>query len=294
MSILNTLDSYVRSLAQPIHPYFPIAPLDIFGAMRLSSVVDWYARGVFDDHLNDGEKTIQSSKRKQNSRASLLQELTGIMVIVFGGETFLGLCTGTPPSWLLSPKIPLLFSLIHILQTRTPLRRLLPPTPSLTWELPIAIPDAISRTLLLTRFSIVPLLHSHPLPATPTTLLLVPFILAVPFAAIIFTGLNFFSPTPTWTAPVELRPIGWMIMDMWGAILIPTIFLCLIGPVQGWNYGLGMREDEGTIVCMMLLATLGIARALVNLGPSKEAWRSMLGSSYTRTKTEILKSKKEL
>ena len=83
MTVLpSALQSYAFRLTSPVHPSFPFPLIDIFGAMRLSSVVNWMAGGALDPpSVNKG-----SGKR---SRPSLLQELFALMVIVFGGETFL-------------------------------------------------------------------------------------------------------------------------------------------------------------------------------------------------------------
>ena len=307
MAALDTVGTLVTPLLQPVHPYFPIAALDLFGAMRLSSVVDWFARGVFDPPtpapVANGEKVPTAQPISKRPRPSLLQEIVGILIIVFGPETFLcetvlsvrsleadsrGMCSGTTPSWFVSPKIPLLFGFVHAIQTRTPFQRFLPAKPSFAWELPLALPDAIGRTLLLTKFSVLPVLHSAPtfraIPPTPTSLLLVPFISAVPFAAIVFTGLNFFAAEPKWSTPIELRPGGWMIMDVWAPVVIPAVFLSLIGPVKGWQYGLGWSEYEAVAACMVLLIGLFVGRAMYNLGPST-GWTKRL-DVMRKTKTE--------
>jgi hypothetical protein len=78
---LSTLAAYVPPLTTPLHSYAPFPPADIYGAMRLSSIVNWVAGGVFDAG-DAGAKT-------QKERAGLLQEVVGILVVVFGGETFL-------------------------------------------------------------------------------------------------------------------------------------------------------------------------------------------------------------
>ncbi|WVF69730.1 hypothetical protein IAT40_004509 [Kwoniella sp. CBS 6097] len=289
-STLTTLHTQLRPLFAPIHPAFPFPPIDLIGAMRLSSVVEWMATGVFDPPApstpSKGKKGGNSTKKE---RASIWQELVGLMVVVFGGETFLAACTGSTPSWLITPKIALLFCLTHIVQTRTGLRRLLPKRPTLGLELILSLPDAIGRTLLLTRFSILPILHSNSsatLSATPSTLLLTPFILAVPFASLIFTTTNFFSPSPKFTTPVELRPGGWMMVDAWCPLVIPVIFLTLIGPVSGWGYGLGLGEDEAVVACMGILWACFAGRAIYNLGHKKEQWTSMLRFGGDKLKTE--------
>lgn len=146
----------------------------------------------------------------------------------------------------------------------------LPPKPTLLLELALALPDAIGRALLLTQFSVLPLLRSpstaSSLPVTPTTLLLTPFILAVPFASLIFTGTNWFSPRPKLQTPMELKPWGWTTIDAWLPLALPILFLTLIGPVQGWGYGWGMPDGEAIVVCMGVTWALFAGRAIYNLG----------------------------
>ena len=149
--------------------------------------------------------------------------------------------------------------------------------------------------MLLTRFSVIPLLHppsaslipnpavpKSPLPATPSTLILVPLIMAVPFASLIFTGLNLFSPVPKLTVPMELQPWGWISPDAWGAVVCPVVFLSLIGPVKGWGYGLGWKEEEAIVVVAGILWAAFTARTLYNLGPS---WARSFDQSSTKLKT---------
>ncbi|WVQ83305.1 hypothetical protein IAT38_005444 [Cryptococcus sp. DSM 104549] len=285
-----TANSYLPTLLTPVHPtLLPYALIDVFGAMRLSSVVDWMARGVFDPPSPATPKGKKGAKiAVVKERASVLQECIGILIVVFGGETFLALCTGTTPSWLINPSIALLFALTHVAQTRTPLRRLLPDKPTLALELLLSIPDAIGRTLLLTRFSVLPILHpSSPstLPATPSTLVLVPFILAVPFASIIFSATSFFSPKPKLDTPVELKPGGWMMVDAWAPVVVPAVFLSLIGPVEGWGVGLGVGEDEAVVLCMAGLIVVFMLRAVYNFGHKRDQWVEMVGLGG-KTKTE--------
>ena len=165
--------------------------------------------------------------------------------------------------------------MVDVVQTRTPLLSLLPKGPSLKLELPLAIPDAIGRSLLLTKFSILPLLRptavTPSLPANPASLLLVPFILTVPFASIVFSTLNFFAPEMHLTTPLELRPGGWMFADSFVPVVIPLVFLGLIGPVQGWGMGLGVGEDEAVLICAGLTALIFVGRAVYNFGHEAQA-----------------------
>ncbi len=172
------------------------------------------------------------------------------------------------------------------IQTRTRLRAFLPPRSILGLELILSLPDAIGRTLLLTKLSILPLLStssgSLPIPPTTSSLLLVPFILAVPFPSMIFTGTSFFSSTPKLSTPAELRPWGWTAADVWCPIFIPALFLTLMGPVKGWERGIGIGEDEAVVICMLVLWGIFAGRAVYNLGYRREQWEEMLGEGGRR------------
>ena len=172
------------------------------------------------------------------------------------------------------------------LQTRTPLRQLLPSKPSLGLELALAIPDAIGRALLLTKFSVLPLIRPTALtpsiPPTPASLLIVPVIMTVPFASIVFSTINLFSPEPHFTTPLELRPGGWLFADTFVPLIIPALFLSLIGPVQGWDFGLGVGEDEAAIICAAVTSLIFLGRAVYNFGHKGDQWAGLLGLGERR------------
>lgn len=118
----------------------------------------------------------------------------------------------------------------------------------------------------------MPLLHPtspKTLPATPSTLLLVPFIMAVPFAAVVFSGTQLFSPAITLQTPNELRPWGWTALDAWIPFVLPSLFLSLIAPVKGWPFSLGTdySEDAAIVVCAALNIVFFVSRAYYNHAP---------------------------
>jgi hypothetical protein len=172
---------------------------------------------------------------------------------------------------------------IDIAQTRTPfLRRLIPSCPTLGRELVLSIPDAIGRALLLTRFSVLPLINqsltSFPLPATPTSLLLVPFILTAPFATLAFSGVNIFASSQlALTTPAELEPQGWKLVDAWLPLAVPALFCSLIGPVSGWDAGLGWSDDAAVVACVCFVLAAFMGRTVYTLGHERRQWRAMMG-----------------
>lgn len=103
MSPLLRVSDTTNALLRPISSrYLPYGPLDVYGALRLSQIVIWIASGAFDAPVNaqveSGEKIKRKKKKKVTTatRASpgtervVLRELFGLMIVVFGGETFLG------------------------------------------------------------------------------------------------------------------------------------------------------------------------------------------------------------
>lgn len=160
--------------------------------------------------------------------------------------------------------------------TRTRLRACLPSRPNLLLELAVSPLDAIGRMLLLTR-PILALLSPPStqtffarLPPTPSTLILVPFILAAPGAVVAFTGLNLFGTISVQT-PAELLPWGWTAADAWLPVLVPVLFLSLIGPVKGWPAGVGLSEDAASVVCALFIWVCFVGRSLLSLRSSPQA-----------------------
>lgn len=92
---ISSLQAALQPVLTPIHPqYLPFPLVDLYGAMRLSSVVNWMATGAFDPPSPATNKSEKGKKGKalgvNKERATALQEVFGILVVVFGGETFLG------------------------------------------------------------------------------------------------------------------------------------------------------------------------------------------------------------
>ena len=68
------------------------------------------------------------------------------------------------------------------------------------------------------------------------------------------------------STPLELRPGGWLFADSFVPVVIPLVFLTLIGPVQGWGMGLGVGEDEAVLACAALTSLIFLGRAVYNFG----------------------------
>lgn len=95
VSGLEIAHSYITPLHTSVHDYIPFAPLDIYGAIRLSQIIYWASTGVLDPDMpvdvaaNTG-KAKRMAKIIRRSRPNALQECMGLMIVLFGGETFLG------------------------------------------------------------------------------------------------------------------------------------------------------------------------------------------------------------
>ena len=133
----------------------------------------------------------------------------------------------------------------------------------------------------------LPLLHasSSVLPKTPTTLLLTPFIVAVPFASIAFSTFNLFSPEPKFQTPLELREYGWAYADTWLPVVVPVLLLNLIGPVEGWSFGWGWSEEEALVLCTAFVWIVFAGKAVYHLGNRREQWLEMFRISGKKIKT---------
>jgi len=91
MNHLTRLHTVVPALLAPTHPYIPFGLIDIYGAARLSLIINWIATGGFEPEVKGVEGVNEKGDVEPviRPRGSLLQELFGLMVVVFGGETFL-------------------------------------------------------------------------------------------------------------------------------------------------------------------------------------------------------------
>ncbi len=74
-SQLTLFDTHVHTT------YFPIPWLDLLGALRLSYFVDLIVRDA------NGIKQGESGRGR---RTTFAQEAVGILILIYGGETFLG------------------------------------------------------------------------------------------------------------------------------------------------------------------------------------------------------------
>jgi hypothetical protein len=91
-SVLASVHRYIVPLHTSIHPYIPFTPLDIFGAIRLSQIISWISTGTLGNEPSSEATRPQTKgiKTRPLTQPGALQECLGILMVLFGGETFLG------------------------------------------------------------------------------------------------------------------------------------------------------------------------------------------------------------
>ncbi len=63
------------------------------------------------------------------------------------------------------------------------------------------------------------------------------------------------------------------------------MFLSLIGPVEGWTFGLKWTEEEALVICGVFVWAVFAGKTIYNMGYKKEQWAEMFGNSKGKIKT---------
>ncbi|KZV81587.1 hypothetical protein EXIGLDRAFT_755501 [Exidia glandulosa HHB12029] len=198
-----------------------ISPLDVAGALRLALIMR---------QLKDMGHSSARAQGKQTEQHSFVKDLAVLMVVVYGGEAFMAPWLGLPPSFLTSSTFPLLFAAAHGVV------HLFPAVPSLSLELelPLALLDGMTRTLLLTE--LVPgamLSSSHgSVKQSPFGLCLGSLLLAN--GGFFFVNLfSMLSPHGfSLATPAELQTFGWTTLDLWVAPITTAFFALYTQPAS--------------------------------------------------------------
>ncbi|KDQ10260.1 hypothetical protein BOTBODRAFT_36370 [Botryobasidium botryosum FD-172 SS1] len=285
MSSLTTfvVDLY-RYLLTPIPPFASLglpalSLLDFAGAFRLSVALRQLKAGAIG---TEGERAVKVKE--------LMKDIWSSWTVVFGGELMNSMLLSTPPSFVFSPAVPLLFAFTQTTSAYIPSI----PTPAINNELPLAFLDALTRTVLLCNFS-VPMVVNHHLPAvssSPWALILCSTIMGNG-GFFIFNALGMNNPGG-WTlrTPPELGTWGWTATDIWCAPLITALYAYLTGAQPFWlslpgvheKSAMGnMDEESARAVCALVLATLFAGRAVRKHGG---AWAQ---ARLPREETEKIK-----
>ncbi|EJD46226.1 hypothetical protein AURDEDRAFT_103278 [Auricularia subglabra TFB-10046 SS5] len=224
MSLQLVVDAYRTLLApSPVLESYTgarISPLDVLGALRLALIM----RQLKDMNY----KAIPSGKKAESH--SFVKDLGVLMTVVYGGEAFMAPWLGLPPSFLTSSTFPLLFSAAHAATYA------LPSVPQLTLELelPLALLDGMTRTLLLTELVPGALLSSShgAVTSSPFGLCLGSLMLAN--GGFFFVNLfSMLSPHGfSLATPAELQAYGWTTLDLWVAPITTAFFALFTQPAS--------------------------------------------------------------
>ncbi|KAF9515123.1 hypothetical protein BS47DRAFT_1294308 [Hydnum rufescens UP504] len=190
----------------PALPSFNV--LDLAGALRLSVAIRQLKR------LNGGPAG--------EPKGAWMYDLWLTLIVVFGGEIMASVLLVTPPSFMLSPAVTLLFAASHTVANFLPF---IPPI-SLETELPLSLLDAATRSLLVCDFAtaLVSSNTNEALRNSPAALLITSTLLGNGGFFVVNT-FSMLSPTGWALAvPPELKPWGWTIMDLWVAPLCTAMY----------------------------------------------------------------------
>ncbi|GJJ11909.1 hypothetical protein Clacol_006147 [Clathrus columnatus] len=192
---------------------------------------------------------------------SFVKDALTTLVVVYGGEAVAAPWLGLTPSFMTSPKFPLLYAFGQLLV------EYLPTVPEFSFETegPFTFLDALTRSYLLTTL-LPPMVVKNvdqSVSTSPWALLCSTFLVANGgfFCVNMFSML---SPTGlSLVTPAELEPYGWTTVDLWIAPLItglwatlthaqPTwtqlhiMFVSFIHSINGTQYG--KTFDESTVL----------------------------------------------
>ncbi|KAF8316548.1 hypothetical protein DL93DRAFT_2077772 [Clavulina sp. PMI_390] len=213
--INNTATSFSK-LLEPIPPFdAPTLPnvsaLDILGAMRLSIVV----------------RQLRRQGGGPQGSAMWWHDLWLTMVVVFGGEMIAAAMLTTPASFMLSPTVPLMFVASHVIAQFLP--DMLIPLSEIQTELPLALLDAMTRSMLVCD-GVASMVKQSPNPAlraSPMALLFTSTVLGN--GGFFFVNVFGMLSPSGWavSTPPELGPYGWTTTDLWVAPAMSALYATL-------------------------------------------------------------------
>ncbi|KAF8325802.1 uncharacterized protein EI90DRAFT_2999708 [Cantharellus anzutake] len=301
VTFLQEVTSVFKDATAPVplfdSPELPsLSVIDVLGALRLSILLRQIKR--------------HNGGLAGEPKGAWVHDLWLTLVVVFAGEILACAMLTVPPSFMLSPTVILLFIASHIVAHAIP--SVLIPDISLLTELPLAILDAATRSMMVCDGTIA-LVRSSPhlsvqaspmaLLVTSTTLGNVGFFIVNVFSMLDPVGWNV-------NVPPELRPWGWTTMDLWIAPLgtaiyatatqsqafwtrLPALILGILNVDPAVQSELDAKlltvmplsNDDGRSVCFLVVATLFTLRALYNFSlPSVAPKASPQSNHSTSTK----------
>ncbi|KAK2460672.1 hypothetical protein APHAL10511_007142 [Amanita phalloides] len=254
----------------------PVNTLDVLAAFRLCLGMRQLREEQYRQHL-----ARPGSTPKSVEDLSFVRNLMATLLVVYGGEAITAPFLGYPPSFMVSPAIPILYTLMQAVVEFLPVV----PTPSATNELPLALLDGITRAYLLCNLIPPPVTNNSSglLAQSPWTLLLTSLITAN--GGFFLTNLfSFLEPTPLRVqTPPDIQPYGWTTTDIWCAPLITGFYALLTHAQPVWAdihnvlyelFGLQIEGKQALPLdpevaranCAMILALLFTGRAIKKFG----------------------------
>ncbi|EPQ58660.1 hypothetical protein GLOTRDRAFT_137305 [Gloeophyllum trabeum ATCC 11539] len=281
MSLVPFIELY-RWALQPVAPFawfgLSISTLDLAAAFRLCIVLRQIREGLRAQHV------AKNGAAKLEQR-SFVRDAASTLLVVYGGEMLMCPYLGTPPSFIVSGVVPVLYTAIQALVERLPASAI--PQPSIHTELPLSLMDGLTRAFLLCTL-IPPMVTANPhgaLAGSPWTLLLTSLLTANTGFFLVNLG-SLLAPTPLALAtPPELLPYGWTTTDLWCAPLVTGVYATLTHAQPFWAdvhaVAAGLLDqasslDDGKVApldaesaraaCAVLLAAMFATRAVKNFG----------------------------
>ncbi|KIO16110.1 hypothetical protein M407DRAFT_247073 [Tulasnella calospora MUT 4182] len=319
IALYNTLTTPIPFL---VSLGLPVSTLDVVGSLRLALVVQQiklaFKMRAVQQAASEGEDKNGEKVAPSFPTDTALSNIWTMLVIVYGGELFVSSFVSQPPSFFTSTTGPTLLTLGHyvISAIMTYAPGLLPQEPSLKWELPLSIFDALTRSMLLCSIGPPTILghKSVTISDSPAALLLTSTIMANG-GFFIVNVFNMLSPTG-WSiqTPPELQPGGWASLDLLSAPFITSLFATLTQSQSTWrsaaatagNYvsafnlttpegsmpgekptpgNGGLDDDTARAICTVLLMTMFSGRAVKNFG-GLPALRRLFGIGEFKIKTQ--------
>ncbi|KAI5117117.1 hypothetical protein M0805_003669 [Coniferiporia weirii] len=278
--LLATVAGAFNQLLQPIPPFtwfgLGISALDLGAALRLCIVLRQLREMELRKHL----KLEHGDSGKPVEKRSYTKFIATTLVVVYGGEAFMGPWLGVSPSFVYSPVVPALYAAITALVEWVPWL----PDMSFKTEFPLSFFDGITRAFLLCQL-IPPAVTAHAQPAISSSawaLLLTS--LVSPNGGFFFVNLFSMMHPTGWalTTPAELRAYGWTTIDIWCAPAITGLYALLthaqpvwadvhallVSPEKDGSGAEPVDADTARAACAILLASLFVTRSVRNFGGS--------------------------
>ena len=289
---LNTISEVYRALLTPIPPFTwigsPVSTLDVAAALRLCIVLrqlrDAELKKFHESRIKDEKGT--GSRHNEIEHPSLVKSIATVLVVVYGGEAVMNPWLGISPSFVFSPVVPALYSILTVLVEGLPYV----PQMSMFTEFPLSLFDGITRSYLLCAL-IPPPVTTHAslaISQSPWTLILASLVVAN--AGFLIVGMSsMLHPSGySLTTPPELRAWGWTTADIWCAPVTTGIYALLTHAQPFWAdlhlllvelarpYAIGgplevakeLDAETARSACALALAVLFTGRTVKNFGPA--------------------------